>query len=76
MAMQSSLRAQRGNPEATVAQSGLPRRCGRAAVHPERLQGSRRAPRNDGFLRAFAPSRETNFLFSSREAAKARRNFA
>ena len=70
-----SLRAQRGNPDCGAV-AGLPRRCGRAGVHPERLQGSRRAPRNDGYLRAFAPSRETNFPFSSREAAKSRRNFA
>ena len=52
MELSPSLRAKRGNPEANAAQSGLPRRC---------------APRNDSFLRAFAPSRETNLLFSSRE---------
>ncbi len=59
MALPLSLRAKRGNPEANAARSGLPRRY---------------APRNDGFLGAFAPWRETNLLFSSREGAKARRN--
>ena len=57
----SSLRAKRGNPEANAAQSGLLRRC---------------APRNDGLLRALASWGETNLLFSSREAAKTRRNLS
>ncbi len=70
--LSSSLRAKRGNPEANAAQSGLPRRV----VYPERLQGSRRAPRNDGHLRALASWRETILLFSSREAAKARRHWS
>ena len=59
MTFQSSLRAQRGNPDYDSA-SELPRRC---------------APRNDEFLRAFAPSREPNLFLFSRKGAKARRDW-
>ena len=68
MAFPSSLRAQRGNPDFGAA-AGLPRRV----VCPERLQGSRRAPRNDVLLCAFASSRESNLFLFSRKGAKALR---
>ena len=74
MAFPSSLRAQRGNPDFGAA-AGLPRRFGEAEVYPERLQGSRRAPRNDGILCAFAPWREPNLVLFSREGAKAQRRW-
>jgi hypothetical protein len=72
----SSLRAQRGNPDLGAA-TGSPRR----AVYPELR---RRAPRNDGRLRAFAAKfilsackavegREPNHFLFSREATKAQR---
>ena len=53
----SSLRAKRSNPASDWA-TGLLRHF---------------APRNDDPLRAFAPSREPNLLFDSREGAKTRR---
>jgi hypothetical protein len=57
-----------GNPYYGPA-GGLPRRAG----YYERLQGSRTAPRNDEFLRAFAPLREPNLFLFSRQGAKAPR---
>jgi hypothetical protein len=53
----TSLRAQRSNPIRTRATGFL----------------RRKAPRNDGILRAFAPWREPNLFLFSREDAKTRR---